>query len=127
MNKVGTLVGPTAWRSPHARYQASAASIAGGLPITDRCAAIAASGTPFRVSRVRTQAASSARSRGPAAGSRNSRWCRERWACSPSGIANARAKDAGCGRDSIVKETSRSGQRSAISQARLPPQSWPTR
>jgi hypothetical protein len=109
MNKIGTLVGPIAWRVPRARYQASAAAIAGGLPITDKCAAIAASGTPFRASRVRTQAASSASSRGPAAGSRNSRWCRERYACSPSGIASARANEAGCGRDSIVSEASRSG------------------
>src|SRR5262249_47940230 len=36
--------------------------------------AIAASGTPFLASRVRTQAASSASSRDPAIGSRNSWW-----------------------------------------------------
>src|SRR4051794_29233247 len=50
MNRVGTLVGPIGWRSPRARYQASAASIAGGLPITDRCLSIALCGTPLRAS-----------------------------------------------------------------------------
>ena len=41
-------MGPTGWWvTPLARYQASAASIAGGLPITDRCFSIFSGGTPF--------------------------------------------------------------------------------
>src|SRR6516225_1653270 len=36
-NRVGTRVGPIDARSPRARYHASAASMADGLPITDKC------------------------------------------------------------------------------------------
>jgi hypothetical protein len=92
IKSVGTVVGPTgAWRTPRARYHASAASIACGLSITDRWASIAAGGTPFFVRRVRSQFASSARMFGPASGSRNVRWCPDRRRCSPSGSSSARA------------------------------------
>ena len=50
------------------------------------------------------------------------RQARERCGCSGS-IFKARANDAGCGRDSMVSDAIRSGQRSAMIQARLPPQS----
>jgi Transposase domain (DUF772) len=45
---LGDLAGQVARPSPRARYQASAASIACGLSITDKCAAIADSGTLMR-------------------------------------------------------------------------------
>lgn len=77
MYKVGTAIGPSGCRSPRARYQASAASIAGGLPMTEKGASIAASGTPELANRLRIHLAWSARSRGPAPGSRNSLWCRD--------------------------------------------------
>jgi hypothetical protein len=55
------------------RANTSVAGIANHLHpnarITDKCAAIAAFGTPFLANHVRTQAALSARSRGPAVGS----------------------------------------------------------
>src|SRR6516162_10937228 len=50
INRVGTLVGPIGCRSPRARYQANAASIADWLPITDKCLWIASCGTPLRAS-----------------------------------------------------------------------------
>jgi hypothetical protein len=84
MNKVGTLVGAIGYRSPRARYQARAASIAGAFPITDRCFSIASRGTPLRASRSRTHFPFSASSRGPALGSSNSWWWRERRGCSGS-------------------------------------------
>ena len=45
----------------------------------------------------------------------------------PVGSASARSKAFGCGRDRTLSEASRSGYLSAMPQAILPPQSWPTR
>jgi hypothetical protein len=65
--------GPTIGaRSPRARYQASAASMAGGLPITNKCFSMASRGTPLRAKRSRTHFPFSASSFCPASGSSNS-------------------------------------------------------
>jgi hypothetical protein len=101
MNNVGTWLGPSV-AARRARCQTNTASIARianhlhrNARITDKCAAIAAFGTPFLANHVRTQAALSARSRGPAVGSRHSWWYCDQCACSLSGILSARAKVAG--------------------------------
>ena len=126
MNSVGTLTGPIGRCTvPRARYQASAASIAGALPMTARCFSVAAGGMPLR------RAAYAAvgvvgQQPGPAPGSRNALWWRERCGCSGSSRERA-AEGVGVRARQHRERAEPLRPRPAISQARLPPQSCPTR